>query len=236
MNQNHALMTTNRELDEEPRTYLRRIIEAQAYRQLMAMNIRGHCLKFLTDVESKIRVAEELQLNLAILREVRGLYREYGFEDVESAVRDRMTQIPYPESRLEFRVFRHVCGFALKVAMDSYVDCSNRNLAAIARSYIDGRRGELEDPEFVEFCQDESNHPHAQQMFTRWFAIAVRSFGRPGTLGDSRAVELGLRSKTSGEMLEAFANAMREFTARVGLELPEADQFGLELAGNSPKG
>ncbi|MCF6277261.1 MAG: von Willebrand factor type A domain-containing protein, partial [Anaerolineales bacterium] len=62
----------------------------------------------------------------AILREVRTLYREYGFEDVESAVRDRMSKIPYPESRLEFNVFRHVCGIALKVAMESYGDCSNR--------------------------------------------------------------------------------------------------------------
>ena len=222
-------MSPNRELDEEPRTYLRRIIEAQAYRQLMAMNIRGHCLKFLTDVESKIGVAEELQLNLVILREVRALYREYGFEDVESAVRDRMTRIPYPESRLEFRVFRHVCGYALKVAMDSYVDCSNRQLAAIARSFIDGRRGDLEDPEFVEFCKDASNLPHAQQMFNRWFAIAVRSFGRPGTLGDGRAVELGLRSKTAGEMLELFLEEMNNFTARVKLRLPDAEEFGLEV-------
>jgi len=226
-------MSTTRELDEEPRTYLRRIIEAQAYRQLMAMNIRGHCLKFLTDVESKIAVAEELQLNLAILREVRGLYREYGFEDVESAVRDRMTRIPYPASRLEFKVFRHVCGFALKVAMESYVDCSNRELAAIARSWVEGRRGDLEDPEFIEFCGDESNRPHAQQMFNRWFAIAVRSFGRPGTLGDGRAVELGLRSKTAGEMLDEFVNAMDAFAARVGIELPEADEYGLELSGEN---
>ncbi len=222
-------MSTHRELDEEPRTYLRRIIEAQAYRQLMAMNIRGYCLKFLTEVESKIRVAEELQLNLAILREVRGLYREYGFEDVESAVRDRMTRIPYPESRLEFNVFRHVCGFALKVAMESYVDCSNRQLAAIARSYIDGRSSNLEDPEFIEFCKDASNRPHAQQMFNRWFAIAVRSFGRPGSLGDGRAVELGLRSKTAGEMLELFMAEMKDYTARVQLNLPEAEEYGLEV-------
>ena len=90
-------------------------------------------------------------------------------------------------------------------------------------------------PEFIEFCRDESNRPHAQQMFNRWFAIAVPSFGRPGSLGDGRAVELGLRSRTSGEMLEVFLEAMREFTTRVGLELPEADQFGLELSENGPK-
>ncbi|MFT5286483.1 MAG: hypothetical protein ACI8TQ_002652 [Planctomycetota bacterium] len=223
-------MSTSRELAEEPRTYLRRIIEAQAYRQLMAMNIRGHCLKYLTDVESKMRVAEELHLNLAILREVRALYQQYGWEDVESVVRDRMTRIPYPESGLEFKVFRHICGLALKIAMDSYVDCSSREFAAIARSFIDGRRGDLEDPDVIEFCADPSNRPHAQQMFNRWFAVAVRSFGRPGTLGDGRAVELGLRSRTAGEMLEVFLSEMRELSERYGLELPDPDDFGLDLS------
>ena len=226
-------MSTSRELAEEPRTYLRRIIEAQAYRQLMAMNIRGHCLKYLTDVESKMRVAEELHLNLAILREVRALYQQYGWEDVESVVRDRMVRIPYPESRLEFKVFRHICGLALKIAMDSYVDCSNREFAAIARSFIDGRRGDLEDPDVIEFCADASNRPHAQQMFNRWFAVAVRSFGRPGTLGDGRAVELGLRSRTAGEMLDVFLDEMRELSKRYGLELPDPDDFGLNLSGEA---
>ena len=222
-------MSTSRELDEEPRTYLRRIIEAQAYRQLMAMNIRGHCLKYLTDVESKMRVAEELHLNLAILREVRSLYRQYGWENVESVVRDRMDRIPYPESALEFKVFRHICGLALKIAMDSYVDCSNREFAAIAKSFIDGRRGDLEDPDVIEFCAEATNRPHAQQMFNRWFAVAVRSFGRPGTLGDGRAVELGLRSRTAGEMLQVFMTEMEALSNRYRLQLPNPDDYGLDL-------
>lgn len=220
---------TPRELDEEPRTVLRRIIEAQAYRQLMAMNIRGHCLKYLTDLESKVRVAEELHFNLAILREVRALYAQYGWENLESAVRDRMERIPYPGSRLEFDVFRLVCGRALVIAMESYVDCSNKEFAAIARSWIEGRPSDLEDAEFAEFCAEASNRPHAQQMFNRWFVIAVRSFGRPGTAGDLRAVELGLRSRTSQEMLATFIDDMRGLTERDGLELPDASEFGLEL-------
>jgi hypothetical protein len=67
-------------------------------------------------------------------------------------------------------------------------------------------------------------------MFNRWFAIAVRSFGRPGTLGDERAVELGLRSKTAGEMLDRFSEHMRVLTQRHGLQVPDPGDYGLELA------
>ncbi len=225
-------MKATREVNEEGRTILRRIIEAQAYRQLMAMNIRGHCLKFCTDIEGKVGLAEELYRNLAILREVRALYRDLGWEDVESAVRDKMARIPYPESRLEFGVFRHLCGLALAIAMDGYADSANKDLAAIARSFLDGRRGNLEDPEFAEFCTDPTHRPHAQQMFNRWFAIAVRSLGRPGTPGDQRAVDLGLRAETNSQVILRYVAAIRPMLARCGLGLPDPEEFGLAL----PKG
>ena len=217
------------QLSEDARIVLRRIVEAQAYRQLMAMNIRGHCLKFFTDVESKVRVAEQLHLNLTILREVSSLYRELGWEDVESAVRDRMARIPYPESRLEFGVFRHLCGVALEIAMRSYVDGAEKRFGAIARSFLDRHDSDLEDPEFIEFCSDPSHRPHAQQMFNRWFSIAVRSLGRPGTPGDARAVELGLRTQTASEWLEEYVAAIQTVAERCGLEMPDAAEFGLEL-------
>lgn len=225
-------MTATREVNEEGRTILRRIVEAQAYRQLMAMNIRGHCLKYFTDIEAKIAVAEELNKNLAILRQVRALYRDLGWEDVESAVRDKMTRIPYPESRLEFGVFRHLCGVALEIAMGTYADSANRDLAAIARSYLDGRGGDLHDPEFDEFCADASHRPQAQQWFNRWFAIAVRSLGRPGTPGDQRAVDLELRSETSSQVITRYVAAIRPMLVRCGLALPDAEEYGLAL----PKG
>lgn len=220
---------SEREVAEEPRTVLRRIVEAQAYRQLMAMNIRGHCLKFFDDLESKMRVAEELRLNLTLLREVHTLYGELGWEDIEVAVRDRMERIPYPGSRLEFGLFRHLCGHALEVAMRAYSESTSKPFAAIALSYLEERSRDLADPEFAEFCADASNRPHAQAMFQRWFAIAVRSLGRPGTPGDRRAVELGLRSRTSAEMISEYTAQVRPFADTWKLALPDPDDFGLAV-------
>lgn len=222
-------MPAQREVVEEGRTILRRIVEAQAYRQLMAMNIRGHCLKYFAAVDAKVRVAEELQRNLVILREVRTLYRALGWEDLESAVRDKMARIPYPESWLEFGVFRHVCGLALEIAMEGYAGSSNKELAAIARSFLEGQPADLAEPAFDELCADPGNRPLAQQMLNRWFAIAVRSLGRPGTPGDQRAVELGLRTEPTASVIRRFVEALRPHVARWALSFPDAQEYGLAL-------
>ena len=48
-------MSDSRRLDEESRGLLRQILERQAYRQLVAGNIRGYGLQFLPELDVKIR-------------------------------------------------------------------------------------------------------------------------------------------------------------------------------------
>ena len=49
-------------LDEEGRILLRRIVESLAWRQIAAINILGHGLKFVLDLDSKLRVATRVRL------------------------------------------------------------------------------------------------------------------------------------------------------------------------------
>lgn len=223
--------STQPTVDEEPRTILRRIVESQAYRQLVAMNIRGHALKFLTDLESKTRVAEELHENLILFREVQALYRDLGWEDIEAAVHDRMDRIPFPSTRLEFGLCRRLFRVAQVCAMRCYVDCSNGAFAAIARSYLASGLSEdtREEEIFTEYCTESGHRPHAQEMFNRWLPVAVLSLGRPGSRNSSRAVELGLRTKSSGEMISDFLKELEPFAERCGLDFPNLAAQGLEL-------
>jgi len=225
-------------IDEEPRTLLRRIVESQAYRQLMGMNIRGHCLKFLTDHESKMHVGEELWANLQLFRQIQALYRELGWDHLESAVRDRMERIPYPESRLEYAVCRQLFGMAQETAMRSYAESSNRQVAAIARSFLESdlRPDAREEELFVQYCADPGNRPHAQQVFTRWLGITLRSLGRPDTRRDQRAVELGLRSRTSSQMIRDFLDAVGGIAGRCGLAIPDLAEWGIELPSDLAAG
>jgi hypothetical protein len=220
-------MTTH---DEEKKGLLRRIVESLAWRQLASINMLGHCLKYVPELDTKLAVAAELDLALGLFREVRSLYRELGWTDLESAVRDRLGDIPYPGSRLEFGVAYYVTGQAEYVAMDAYTSSSYPEFAAIARSYADAATRRPEPARFLEFAADPTNRPQAQQYLNHWLEISRRSFGRPGTVAGARAVELGLRSKSSADMDAEFRGKLEPFLKRASLQWPEL----LEIAQDQP--
>jgi 1,2-phenylacetyl-CoA epoxidase catalytic subunit len=219
-----------KQLNEEARTLLRRIVESQAHREIMSINMLGHCLKYVTDLETKLRVAEDLDLSLRLFRDVQRLYAELGWQDLDSAVRDRMTELPFPDSRLEFGVAYHVGHVAREVAMESYRDCRVVEFAAIARSYVAAAASRPVPTRFLEFCEDPTNRPRAQELFQRWFGIVLAAFGRPDTKNDERAVELGLRSRTAAESRQEYVERLKPFVAQCGLAFPATDALGEELA------
>jgi hypothetical protein len=216
-----------RPMNEEARQLLRRIVESLAWHQLAAINMLGHCLKLVVEIDAKLRVATELDLALRLFREVRDLYAGLGWSDLESAVRERLDRIPYPTSRLEFGVAYYVTGLAEQVAMRAYADSSAREFAAIARSYVEASEARPEPSRFQEFCAEPANRVIAQQHLNRWVEIALTSFGRPGTSGDRRALQLGLRSQGSAALREEFLERLRPFRESCGLGLPELAALGV---------
>lgn len=218
-------------LGEEARALLRQIVERQAYRQLMAGNIRGHGIQFLPDLDAKIRFTAELDHSLRVLREVERAYREIGGEDLYTAVRARTERIPYPVSRMELAVCLSLTGRAERAAAASYRDCVHPGFAAVARTLIAADRAvaDAEERMFVEYCAEGGHHPQAQQYWNRWLAIALLSLGRPGTRRDRRAVELGLRSKHAAEVVRDFLDDVEPLRRRCGLAMPALDGLGVEL-------
>jgi 1,2-phenylacetyl-CoA epoxidase catalytic subunit len=217
--------------DEEARGLLKKIIEGQAYRQLTLANIRGHGVKFLPDVESKLALAVALHSSLVQFREVERLYQRFGFGDVVTAVRHKMERVPYPATRMELAVCLFLCERVSYHALASYRDCVARDFAAIARTRLEELRPlEVpEDPAFVEFCGDPTHRPLAQQLFNRWLAITLLSLGRPGSAGDARAVALGLRDRTVAQIVGDYVGGLGGFLASCGLAMPDPATLGVEL-------
>lgn len=220
-----------KKLDAEGGAILRQILERQVYRQLMAANIRGHGLKFIPNPGRKMLLVRDLHDGLSTLEDASKLYRELGGEDIETAVRPRMEKIPYPGSRLELAICLVVCDLAENVTMESYLNCSSPAFARIATDTLEHRRAATEAAVnlFEMFCSDASQLPHAQAMFSRWFSIAVRSMGRPGSPGDQRAVALGLRSRSCGESIRLYIERLEPLLEACHLKLPDAAQTGLEI-------
>jgi 1,2-phenylacetyl-CoA epoxidase catalytic subunit len=226
-----------RSYDEETRGLLRKILEGQAYRQLMLSNIRGHGIKFLPEVDEKLRTSQALSTSLRQFAEVQRLYGALGFGDVVSAVRHKMERIPYPATRMELAVCLFLCERVSWRALGAYRDCAVDELAAIARTRLEELRAleQPEDPGFLEFCQDPSNLPLAQQLVNRWLTITLLSLGRPDSAGDARALQLGLRSKPVAAIAREYLDGLAPFLSACHLAVPDAATLGLELPARPAK-
>jgi hypothetical protein len=220
------------QLDEESKGILRRIVERTAYRQLMAANIRGHGLKYVTEIDEKQQLARDIDVSLAAAGPIDALYTDIGGSGLTFAVRDLMERIPYPYSRLELAVCLALVDRTERLVAESYVESRSSGMAGIARSLIALDRAgtrRLEE-RLAEFCSEPGNRPTAQQFLNRWLAIAIVAFGRPGSPGDQRAVALGLRSRGAGAMAKRFLDELKPFVESLGLTLPKLDSLGVELA------
>lgn len=216
-------------LDEEAAGLLRRILERQAYRQRMAANIRGHGLKFVAELSEKLTLSTELEHCLRLLSEVERVHSDLGGEQLEDVVRPRMERIPYPESRQELAICLALTGRAERTVARSYVDSASREFAAIARTLAEGTAQPEAEERFAAFAGDKSNRPQAQRYWDRWMTVSLLALGRPGTRGDHRAVELGLRSKHTADVVREFLDETEPLREQCGLRLPQVEGFGVQL-------
>lgn len=218
-------------LNEESKALLRRIVERQAYRQLMVEKIRGHGLKYIHEVETQILLAQDIVHSLQVMLQIELLYANMGGNDLVLSVRDKMERIPYPNSRLELAICLSLCDRAERVAAESYVDCACEDFAAIALSILAMDRTSTRQGEewFQRFANEPGNRAAAQQMFQRWLSITLAALGRPRTTGDRRAVELGLRKQSCEESVRVFLRELRPFMSACHLVLPSAASLGLDL-------
>ncbi|MCP3915455.1 MAG: hypothetical protein GY711_07870 [bacterium] len=218
-------------IDEEAKALIRQILRSHGYRLLAIADIRGHGMKFLPGLDEKRRCVEEMRFDQTVLREMDRVYRAIDGDDLPTDVLEKIERVTYPESRLELAACLAFTGRAAVVAARSFVDSASGELAAIARTVLDAPCDAREEEErlFVEFSKEETHRPQAEQYWSRWIAASILSFGRPGTSGDRRVVELGLRSKSSSDVVRDFLDEVEPLRTASELRLPPLTGFGVEL-------
>ncbi len=215
---------------------LQKIVEGQAYRQLMLANIRGAGIRFMPDLESKIALAKSLDNSLQQFRELVRLYQSLGFGDIIVAIRPKLDRVPYPGSRIELAICTFLCERVNFRALQAYVNSSCKEFAVAAQTRLDEMSAPVlpEDTVIVDYCRDPANRPHAQQLLNRWLTVTLLSLGRPGTAGDQQAVTSGLRSEHVADMVGDFIRGLDSFLEATGLAFPKADALGVELPKLAP--
>lgn len=218
-------------LSEDALVLMRRIVEANAWRQALGVNILGHCTKMVGDYEGKRGVAEEMLVCLDFYDELRACYVELGGEDLDVAVRDRLMNVPMPESRFELALCRLLTDRAQRIALASFLTSRCKPFAALAKRHLKRPApvGDAERERMAAFCSEETNRPRAQQLLETWLGISLMALGRPGSAGDERAMDLGLRDSSSEQQMADFLGEVRDLVARWGLEMPHAERIAADV-------
>jgi hypothetical protein len=222
-------MTTK--LDEEEKGLFRKVLRAQAYRQMMAANIRGHGLKYLFDSQGRLGLVQDMQHVLTQVTRVQELYTSIGGGDIRQEASVRMERIPYPTTRFDLATFLATSGPAESLAMQTYTSSKWEEFAQIARDDLAFEREATRRGTqfFLDFAADKTQGPLVRQVLHRWMAICLLSLGRPGTAGDRRALELGLRDVSVADSARAYLEQLSPMMEQAGLTLDKLQAAGVSL-------
>ena len=214
----------------EYRALLLQLIESQAYRELMAAQLFGHALKHVPGMKRKMMIGEHLVEELEHYECTVFLYEGLG-GDVESAIRPKLARIPYPESWEELAMVQFLYDQAGFWHLREYERCSYIPYRKIVGKILEEEAGHEGFGEVMlrEWCAAPANRARAQELFEKWLPISLYSFGRPGTPGNRAAIELGLKSRDSGAVMQDFLNQIKPTMRSCGLRFPPRESLEVEL-------
>ena len=155
--------------------------------------------------------------------------------DLHEAVRARLEDLPAPASWLEVIVVTFLFDRAGQVQLGELAGSSDARVARLAGGILEGERmhaflgGEGGVALRNMLHEDPDRRPEAQAHFERWLGHSLRSFGRPGTERSQRAIELGLRTRDSAEVIRDYLAALQPSIAACGLTLPGRAALGVDL-------
>ena len=81
----------------------------------------------------------------------------------------------------------------------------------------------------VELCQTGEYDEVKQPLFEQWLKLGLLSFGRPDNAGNRYAIDVGLKKRDSGEVMQDFVNDIKPALRESGLRFPPAETLGLEM-------
>ncbi len=225
--------------DERYRKMLLTLLERQAGREIAGAEVFGQCLIHAPTYEHKLQLVRLQREELKHFKLIADLLADFGV-DVDAFVRNG--------ARGETRF----TGNAADLQVEDWIDgvlfnfMTDRAATFQLAEYVKGSYSPLgkatavvvRDEEFhtrfgerciEELCQDPRAREEVQRRFAKWFAGAMRIFGRPGTPGNRYCIEAGLKSRDSAEVAADYLDSLRPVLARCQLRFPRREEVSLDL-------
>jgi 1,2-phenylacetyl-CoA epoxidase catalytic subunit len=223
---------TKGEMDAQMIATLTQMMESQAYRELAAAQMFGYGLQFVPELKwlkfMTWHIREEMEHYEVVVR----MYKDFTGDNVEPHVNARLSQKPidFAQSWFELAMAQFLYDRGGFWQLREYEECAFLPYRQIIQKILKEEAGHqgLGERIVVELCRSGRHDGAKQGCFDKWLKQGMLSFGRPGTEGNRYAIEVGLKKRDSGDVMQDFVDDIKPAVKACGLRFPEPRAIGLE--------
>jgi 1,2-phenylacetyl-CoA epoxidase catalytic subunit len=159
------------------------------------------------------------------------MYLELTGESVEPTVNERLRQKPiaFAESWYELAMAQFLYDRGGFWQLREYEDCSFGPYRKVIHKIIKEEKGHqsLGERIVVELTRTGKFEADKQRAFDKWLRQGLLSFGRPGTEGARYAVEVGIKKRDPGPVMQDFIDDIKPAVKACGVAFPALSTIGI---------
>jgi 1,2-phenylacetyl-CoA epoxidase catalytic subunit len=226
-------MTFTQKHELEPRytDTLIQMMQSQAYRELAAAQMFGYGLQFVPELRWLKFMTWHIREEMEHYEDVVKMYAEFTGESVEPVVNERLRKRPieFAQSWYELAMAQFLYDRGGFWQLREYEECSFLPYRKVIQKIIKEEKGHqaLGEKIVVELTQTGEFEPQKQALFEKWLRQGLLSFGRPGTEGAGYAIEVGIKKRDPGPVMQNFIDDIKPAVKACGLQFPAMEAIGI---------
>jgi 1,2-phenylacetyl-CoA epoxidase catalytic subunit len=229
---------TRQEMDPKYFELLVRLVRSQGYRELAAATVFAEALHLVPTLRFKKKVVQHVNEEMEHFEVCCEIHEQIGAGDLDEVCAGILSErkpIPSIESFLELGVAQFLYDRASAYQLREYENSSFDPYCRIIGKILEEEEGhESFGAEImVDHSRDPEQRARMQQIFNKWLAVSLRSFGRPGTPGNRYAISVGLKTRDSAAVAQDYVDSLKTVMRLCGLAFPGRDELrrlGVETA------
>jgi 1,2-phenylacetyl-CoA epoxidase catalytic subunit len=225
--------TDRAEMDERYERTIVQLMESQAYRELAAAHLFGYGLQFAPELRwikfMTWHIREEVEHFEAVAR----MYRDFTGHEVTPIAMARLDGHPMDrvDSWFELAMAQFLFDRGGFWQLKEYERCTFLPYRDVIGKVIDEEAGHqgLGERMVIDLVDTGQFDDRKQRDFVKWLRHGLLSFGRPGTDGNRYAIDVGIKKRDSGAVMQDYLNDIKPAVKACHLTFPTPAELGLEM-------
>jgi len=220
-----------KELDERYYQTLVQMMASQAYRELAAAQMFGYGLQFVPELRWLKFMTWHIREEMEHYEDVVKMYQDFTGTSVEPVVRERLGAKPiaFAESWYELAMAQFLYDRGGFWQLREYEECTFLPYRKVIHKIIKEEKGHqsLGERIVVELTRTGSFEADKQRVFDKWLRQGLLSFGRPGTDGARYAIEVGIKKRDPGPVMQDFIDDIKPAVNACAVTFPSMESIGI---------